>query len=132
MTDLKYNKLVTKIFWFALPLVIGLLTFLVANTYFVKEEVAKVVVKNEAVVELQNKMWVVLQDNNKMLQNKADKQENMDAHKIMFMKLDLLQQKVDKIYIKDVRYGMGVKKNDTLNIYNIPYKPVNDLVWQQK
>ena len=115
MSDSKYNILIQKIFWFALPLIISLLTFLVVNTYFVKEEVAKVAVKNETVVNLQEKMWIMIQENNNILKEKADKLENEEAHRIMFQKLDILQNKVDKIYtMNKINYSMNNKRKDSI------------------
>lgn len=98
MTNAKYDKLVTRIFWFALPLIISLLTFLVVNTFSVKEEVAKVSVKEEASYQTQEKMWALVQENNKILNLKADEKSNEEAHHRLMVKLDNVEYKVSTIY----------------------------------
>ena len=119
MTETRYNALVKKIFWFSLPLVIGLLTFLVVNTYYVKEEVAKVAVKNEAAIDMQNKMWELLQVNNTILNSKADQAWNEESHKEIIKKLEKIESDVGRLYVLTKQeYSM---KKDTIND-TIPYK----------
>lgn len=131
----KYDKLVTRIFWFALPLIISLLTYLVITTFVVKEAVTKVATKNEATVELQNKMWELIQKNNEILNKKADQDINEKEHQQIMVKLDKVEEQVTKIYGRKFNYGenMGTKINDT--IYFLPLKDMsfvsdtNNLKW---
>ena len=114
MTEVKYNKLVTRIFWFALPLVIGLLTWLVVNTFAVKEQTAVIAERNNATLQMQEKIYKMASDNNRILLEKADKIENENAHHVMFQKLDELNGKVDIITRRQIKY---------LGLMNaIPYK----------
>lgn len=100
MTETKYNKLVQKIFWFSLPLIISLLTYLVINTFEVAKKVETVATKNESVMALQEKMWSLIQENNHLLTSKADEQSNTDQHMIIMKKMDNLEINVDKINTK--------------------------------
>ena len=97
MTEVKYRKLVSRIFWFSLPLIISLLTFLVVNIFTIKESVTKESTRTEASSQLQEKMWVMIQENNKILNTKADEQENKKDHQFLMEQLVTLNNKVDHI-----------------------------------
>lgn len=94
MTETKYDKLVTRIFWFTLPLVIGLLTWLVIQTYELKENVSKDSQKIDNIVNIQEKMWNLIQENNKILGTKADKDENTKDHEYFMIQLHEINQKL--------------------------------------
>lgn len=111
MTETKYNKLITRIFWFSLPLIISLLTFLVVNTFVVKSAVEVVATKSDERAALQEKMWNMIQLNNTMLANKLDVNEYLEKHKELEIKVDKIQNKVDKIYNNDRRYSNVIKKD---------------------
>lgn len=132
MSDQRYSKLVQRIFWFTLPLVISLQVFLVVNTYYVKEAVAKVAVKNEAAVDVQNKMWDLVKENNKILSTKADDQENKTDHQHLKDQLDIINDKLSKIS-SHVKYNYSyIPDTYTDTTYGMPYKMPNDLVWNSK
>ena len=114
MTQNKYDALIQKIFWFSLPLIISLLTFLVINTFTVKSAVDVVATKSDERAALQEKMWAMIQTNNSMLQNKLDVNEYLIKHKELENKIDVLQLKVDKIYNKQGKYISDNQKKDSI------------------
>ncbi len=119
MTETKYNKLIEKIFWFCLPLIIGLLTYLVVNTFDVAKKVETVATRNEGVMALQEKMWAMIQENNRILTLKADQKENSDQHEIIMDKMDRLEINVDKLNSKIHAYKVMGESFE---------KPINDIV----
>ena len=118
-TTTKYNKLLEKIFWFMLPLIISLLTYLVVCTFTVQKEVEKVAVSHATDVETNKKMWDLILENNKILHSKADQEINEKEHKMILDKLDMLETSVQKIS-KKVGFLVVVQQPDTL--YLAPYK----------
>jgi hypothetical protein len=116
MTDSRYNKLVARIFWFTLPLIISLLTFLVVNVFKVEREVSNVVIKNQSGIELQEKIWSMLQENNGLLKTKADEEANDRAHAYLMTQLNNVENKVDKIYNRKFDYGFVPKIDTSLDM----------------
>lgn len=127
----KYDKLVQRIFWFSLPLIIALLSYLVITMFIVQVEVAKITTSNTAVVENTSKMWELVAENNSILHSKAsddevkeNRMQNEKEHKAICDKLDMLESQVKninkKLGILIVVYTPPVA--DT--VYIIPYKDV--------
>lgn len=97
MTDLKYNKLVTRIFWFALPILIGFFTWIVITLYSVN---TKTDIGNTQGMErekLQEKIWVMLQENNTLLSEKADEKTNVAQHIVLMNEIKELDRKLVKL-----------------------------------
>jgi hypothetical protein len=109
MTESKYNKLVTRIFWFTLPLIISLLTFLVVNTFTLKTEIGKITTSQQASNQTENRMWEMVQQNNIILSTKADESENRKDHLFIIEKMDNMDKKMDYITgRKDYTYNKTV------------------------
>jgi hypothetical protein len=115
MAETKYNKLVWAIFWFVLPLLVGLLTFLVVTTYSVKETLSVANEKVKADSELQEKMWGMIQANNIILSTKADQQSNEVEHKEIMGQIKDIDLKLDNINREMINYGY-IPKIDTVCI----------------
>lgn len=94
MTDVKYNRLVTKIFWFVLPIMIGFFTWIVITLYSVNTKADVSYASDSERYALQEKMWVMLQENNKMLAGKADETTNVAQHNILMSEIKALDSKM--------------------------------------
>lgn len=127
----KYSKLVEKLIWLTIPLMISLLTYLVVSTFTVKEEVAKVAVAHQSDVAMDGKMWELVNENNKILHSKADQESNEKEHQMLLNKLDRLEVIVDKVYRQRRVYGMDSKiKIDTM--YYMPTKDMSFVSTENK
>jgi len=128
MTPTKYDKLVTRIFWFSLPLIISLLTYLVVTTFVVQKEVEKVAVAHEADVAMDGKMWELIQENNKLLNGKADQETNEKEHQLIMVKLDKVEEQVTKIYGRKFNYGKVEAAKDTIYFLQLKEMTMVDAV----
>jgi hypothetical protein len=129
MTETKYNQLVSKIFWFTLPLMISLLTYLVVESFAIKESMTRIATSHESDMEMDAKMWSLIQENNTILHSKADAESNEKEHYLIINKLDRLENSVDKVYKQysfsyigpDQDFTYIEPKQDT-TFYIAPYK----------
>lgn len=127
MNDLKYNKLVTRIFWFALPLVITLLTYLVVSSYARKEVDSIVSTKVENISNIQEKIWELVQENNKVLMSKADQETNEREHRAILTKVEQIDLRVNSIWKNEKYYSQTLDTIDTLP-NQFPLKEYNEYV----
>jgi small-conductance mechanosensitive channel len=124
MTPLsKYDKLVQRIFWFSLPLIIALLSYLVITMFIVQVDVAKISTSNTAVVENTAKMWELVNENNSILHFKADQESNEREHKAICDKLDAVEASIQKV---SRMVGILVYTPEPVidTVYIIPYKDI--------
>lgn len=101
MTDTKYNKLVTRIFWFSLPMVIGLLTWLVIAITNLNTAVAVVKTEGDSRGTLQEDIYNMVGANYTILQSKADQKSNEIEHELIIKKIDFIEKQVNSILIKN-------------------------------
>lgn len=128
MTKETLSSYKNKLLWFIIPLLITFFTWLTLTINSIGTDIQ--VVKNEEMnkSELQEKMWNIIQENNKILSSKADQLSNESEHRILIEKTQQIEMKVDQIYRNRKSFGENIKIDTT---YIIPYKEQN-LVWNQK
>ena len=100
MTDTKYNKLVTTILCVTIPLMIGLLAWLVRASYKADKDIAVVVTEGQQREILQAKIWELIQVNNEILEGKADGKINESEHSLIIAKIDFIQQQLNLVRIR--------------------------------
>jgi hypothetical protein len=113
-----------KIHWFALPLVISLLTWLVAVSYENKAANQVQSTQDQERYNLMQKMWVkldkmevTLNANNSILIEKADRKENEKDHERILVKLDEVEKVVNKTFVR--KYGYVVIYPDSNLVVNL-------------
>lgn len=101
----KYDKLVSRIFWFALPLIIALFTWIILSTMDMTSEIKVARTEGNEREKLQEKIWGMVQTNNNILETKSDKQTNDAEHKLIILKIDLLEKNVNSILSRKFDYS---------------------------
>lgn len=120
----KYDRLTSKIFWFALPLMIAFFTWVTVMIYQNNTSVRVIEQQTTANAKLQDKMWSKIDENNSILLKKADADINEKEHQLILTKLNSVENTIDKIYGRKSNYGLNDEKpNDT--VYFIPYKDMS-------
>lgn len=118
------EKLITKIFWFSLPFIITFFTWItitIFNTSTTIEVVKQQGVERE---KIQEKIWTILQENNQILQSKADEEENKKDHNLILGKIINMENKLDRNYVKNnTTYNHKLDSS-----FVIPFKSTNMLV----
>lgn len=118
------KNLKDKILWFSLPFIITFFSWLVLSISNIEGSIQSIKVENKKDAEQQEKiwemiqdiqnyntesfdarnqklddMWVLIQDNNKILESKADEQENKKDHIYLSTQLQNVLNKVDRLYV---------------------------------
>lgn len=119
MTDSKYNTLVTRIVWFTLPLVIGLLAWIVVAIQTLTTNVSVMQARDDARELLQaDTRSLVAQNNDLVLANhtilmgKADQKSNEDDHAVIVRKIDVIRHEVENLSLKKIDFTL-IPKVDT-------------------
>jgi len=113
----KLEQFKDKILWFIIPFLITFFTWLVISISTINGNVQSIKAENVKSTDQQDKMWSMIQnhynstdergqkmwemiqDNNRMLESKADEQENKKDHLYLSTQLLNLTYKVDRIYV---------------------------------
>jgi len=138
MSDSQIAKLKSKITWFALPFIIFFAAWLVLTITSVQTAVNTVQTESTERAKMEERVWVMLQENNKILNTKADEESNEQAHQLLMISLADISSKIDRCminYENNTTYLINeLNSYDTLfalKDQNIPYtenKEVNPLI----
>jgi hypothetical protein len=106
--DTKYDKLIRSIVYIAIPALLGFFTWIVIMTFGTQATLEGMKAQDEERGKLQGLMWIKLEDNNQLLQSKANALENNDQHKILLDKIVSMQGQLSylvrfKIYSKGIQ-----------------------------
>jgi hypothetical protein len=113
--DTKYDKLIRSIVYIAIPALLGFFTWIVIMTFGTQATLEGMKAQYEERGKLQGLMWIKLEDNNQLLQSKANALENNDQHKILLDKIVSMQGQLSylvrfKIYSKGKQnYKMDIR-----------------------
>ena len=114
----------TKLIWVAVPLIISYFIWIVVMIYDTSGDVKAMKVKDAEIAYMVDKIWDQVVTNNTILQDKADQDINEEEHQAIINRLDVVEDKVDKIYNNTLNYTWKFK----------PKEPVKDtsFLWAQK
>jgi hypothetical protein len=96
MTRETINQFKEKLMLWALPLIIGLLTWIVVTSYENKSAIKVMEVQEVNQDKMLEKMWVKIQENNVILYSKADQVQNETDHNMIMIKLDEMENALVK------------------------------------
>lgn len=115
MTKNLWKDYGTKLLWIAIPLFISLMIWLVSMTFTTQGSVKAIETQQSERAKLDDKMWDLVQQNNRILQDKADQESNEREHKEIMGRLSDVEVKLDKIYRKHfTSYGESNMKKDSI------------------
>jgi hypothetical protein len=107
------SNLLYKLFGGVALLLIGLFTWLVVGQFENKSSVNVVQTEVKSTRNITEKMWSLVQENNKILQTKANEVENTKAHEDIMLKMDMLE-----IQIKEFASGRQYGNNKSGNAHS--------------
>lgn len=138
MTKETLSGMKSKVHWFAIPLLASILGWLMISQYNVNGTLSKLVEQGDQRGQVQERMWNMVVDNNKMLISKADQQQNELDHGRIMVKLDKMDAELTKFTGKSRRYGSNfdtiirkAEKIHTLEMTNL-LESYFETVWNKE
>lgn len=113
MADTKYNKLVSTIFWFSLPLFLGFMTWVVIFLQGLSTRVEVINTKADEREILQADTREMIKENNITLKSKADQDINAQQHAALMGELEEVNSKVTRLYY-DHALSLNIPHNDSV------------------
>lgn len=110
MTESRYNKLITKIIWMGIPMVIGFLSWLTIMSFETRTSLGDIKARSEERGKLEEKMWQKVEENNIILQTKAGEKENSAQHQSIMTEIYNLKVEINN------RLGLGIPIDKPMNM----------------
>ena len=92
----RYDALIEKIVWLAIPILISFFSWLVFMTFQTQTMIKVLEGDGHTRSAMQDRMWNKLEENNKLLLTKAGEKENTDQHKEMLNQIEGIKKQIEK------------------------------------
>ncbi len=92
----RYDALIEKIVWLAIPILISFFSWLVFMTFQTQTMIKVLESDGHTRSAMQDRMWNKLEENNKLLLTKAGEKENTDQHKEMLNQIEGIKKQIEK------------------------------------
>ena len=117
MKENSASDILTRLIWLAIPLFVGLLVWIVTMTYSTQKDIAIITTKQINTDKLAQDIYRKVDQNNSILNMKADQAENKTEHNALLEKIKAVEDITNRIYIK-IGSLAYMKAIDSIHQYN--------------
>lgn len=100
----KEKETMQKVWWIIIPAMLSFFVWLTISTFSNQATLQVIQTQGNDRANIQEKIWTKVEENNKILSHKLDVDEYLIKHKELEIKIDQVQEKVNKIYNRRSNY----------------------------